>query len=289
MKNKITEEVRLQCPNCRAVGFRKIPSSLVDEVEGLASVLVPKSAICEHAFQVYLDRDFNVRGYQKVDHAIELADLRERAVDGRQFSSEDLSSLDLLRFNFGPPTVTYMLAAIFRGLKFVLIVKHRFLTDHIHHLASLIFPKEVDVIAVDERQYKDHRRRLRGGLVVEGLRVREDAKVGGEKVADGRDLRVERKISNDFWGEMESGNRENALHLIRGEVSKAFELANKMADMVAKEGLKRKANEKKILMHFERKHKAFLSSQYLAFVMDVAECRFGVGMPSIYKNAGGFF
>jgi small GTP-binding protein len=66
--NNLTEKlVKFTCPTCKAVKELKISTDLINKAKKLSTISIQKNQICEHHFQAFIDKDFNVRGYQKVD------------------------------------------------------------------------------------------------------------------------------------------------------------------------------------------------------------------------------
>jgi len=65
--NNFFESVRIKCPLCKIGKIIKIPTNIINESRHLTTISVPSNFICEHSFQVYLDKNFAVRGYQNVD------------------------------------------------------------------------------------------------------------------------------------------------------------------------------------------------------------------------------
>lgn len=60
-------KVKVICPICKAQNELKFPKSVINKSRQLTTVSIPKGFICEHHFQAFLDKNFVVRGYQKVD------------------------------------------------------------------------------------------------------------------------------------------------------------------------------------------------------------------------------
>ncbi|MFX1476738.1 MAG: Rab family GTPase [Promethearchaeota archaeon] len=66
--DNLTEKlVKITCPTCKAVKELKISTALINKAKKLSTISIQKNQICEHHFQAFIDKDFNVRGYQKVD------------------------------------------------------------------------------------------------------------------------------------------------------------------------------------------------------------------------------
>jgi hypothetical protein len=73
LKSKNTEEkelfetIRVVCPTCKERKELKIPGKIINQSKQLTTVSIPSGAVCKHSFQSFVDKNFKVRGYQKVD------------------------------------------------------------------------------------------------------------------------------------------------------------------------------------------------------------------------------
>jgi len=77
------KKVNVICPICKSKQDIDVPESIINQNAQLTTISVPKNLVCKHHFQAFVDKQFKVRGYQKVD--FELAnknaigkDLKER-------------------------------------------------------------------------------------------------------------------------------------------------------------------------------------------------------------------
>jgi len=59
--------VQVICPVCKSKDVIQIPKSVINNATQLTTVSVPKGKMCPHHFQLFLDKNFAIRGYQKVD------------------------------------------------------------------------------------------------------------------------------------------------------------------------------------------------------------------------------
>lgn len=74
VKNNIkidTSKVEFICPVCKAKKFLDIPKSVIAEAKQLTTMSIAHGLVCEHQFQAFVDKNFQVRGYQRVDFEIE--------------------------------------------------------------------------------------------------------------------------------------------------------------------------------------------------------------------------
>jgi hypothetical protein len=66
------------CPICKLKKVITIPKLIVNQAKQLSTISVSKGIVCKHHFQVFIDRNFSIRGYQKVD--FELSNKRHKNV-----------------------------------------------------------------------------------------------------------------------------------------------------------------------------------------------------------------
>ncbi|MHA2182757.1 MAG: hypothetical protein ACXAAH_15160 [Promethearchaeota archaeon] len=66
-----TTQIQFICPVCKAKKSLKSPRSIVDKAKGLTTMSIAKGLVCEHQFQAFVDKNFIVRGYQRVDFEFE--------------------------------------------------------------------------------------------------------------------------------------------------------------------------------------------------------------------------
>jgi len=68
---KVTKKIQVICPICKSKDIVGIPESRVSSNFQLTTISIHKGLICPHHFQVFIDRNFQIRGYQKVDLELE--------------------------------------------------------------------------------------------------------------------------------------------------------------------------------------------------------------------------
>ena len=59
--------IQFICPVCKTSKELKISKLIINQAKQLTTVSIPKDKICKHHFQAFVDKNFKVRGYQKVD------------------------------------------------------------------------------------------------------------------------------------------------------------------------------------------------------------------------------
>ena len=69
----LNEYMKIQfiCPVCKSRKVLKVPKSVINQAKQLTTMSIAKGLVCKHQFQAFVDKNFNVRGYQKVDFEFE--------------------------------------------------------------------------------------------------------------------------------------------------------------------------------------------------------------------------
>ena len=66
-----THKFQVVCPICKTREIIGLPESRLKKTSPLTTVSIHKGLICPHHFQFFLDKSFQIRGYQKVDLELE--------------------------------------------------------------------------------------------------------------------------------------------------------------------------------------------------------------------------
>jgi hypothetical protein len=91
--NDLVKSVLFICPICKIKKQVNIPKSIINEAKQLTSISISKDIVCDHHFQAFVDKNFVVRGYQKVDYQIEN---QTNEKDGFSLNSKKESNDELL-------------------------------------------------------------------------------------------------------------------------------------------------------------------------------------------------
>ena len=82
-----TKKVPIICPICKTKKNLELPTSVVNQASNIATISLPKGLICEHHFQMFVDKNFHVRGYQKVDLEMEVKRTGEKKKNDPSFEN----------------------------------------------------------------------------------------------------------------------------------------------------------------------------------------------------------
>jgi len=64
-------KIQFICPVCKSEKSLQFPKSIVKKANGLTTMSIARGLVCDHQFQAFVDKNFMVRGYQRVDFEFE--------------------------------------------------------------------------------------------------------------------------------------------------------------------------------------------------------------------------
>jgi hypothetical protein len=64
------KKINFICPICKSKKDVDLPESIINQNMQLTTISIPKDMVCKHHFQAFVDKQFRIRGYQKVDFAL---------------------------------------------------------------------------------------------------------------------------------------------------------------------------------------------------------------------------
>jgi len=92
INNEMYENIHVVCPTCKATKDLKIPTKIINKAKQLTTVSIPSGTVCEHGFQSFVDKNYSVRGYQKVDFEFYKMEFYEGGLDTAENKAEDTTS-----------------------------------------------------------------------------------------------------------------------------------------------------------------------------------------------------
>ncbi len=90
-----TNKIQVICPICKTRDIVGIPPSRLNNKSQLTTISVHKGLICPHHFQFFMDKNFQIRGYQKVDLELNQENSRNLRNGVKAFNLSEKSSNDL--------------------------------------------------------------------------------------------------------------------------------------------------------------------------------------------------
>ena len=93
----VNRYIEVICPVCKAKKVIQVPKSVVNQASQLTTISVPQDKMCQHHFQLFLDKNFSIRGYQKVDFQLDPEDKKKENRLKPSYKDHFVDSLDLYR------------------------------------------------------------------------------------------------------------------------------------------------------------------------------------------------
>ena len=90
-----TNKIEVICPICKTRDIVGIPPSGLNKNSQLTTISVHKGLICPHHFQFFLDCNFQIRGYQKVDLELNQENSKNLMNGVKAFKQAENDSRDL--------------------------------------------------------------------------------------------------------------------------------------------------------------------------------------------------
>ena len=221
--------VEIRCPSCSKMGKIEISEDLMKNISrGLIAVNVAADSICPHSFNAYIDKNLIVRDYFIPDFQIQIAETElEEAIRNKKIPGIDLIDLDLIKLNLIPIVLASILRAVFFKRKFVIIINHKFLQNHILNFFEYItqnsFKAYITILSKDVysrniENYKDY-------IIFEGKNIINDI----DKILEPKTLNFENKIIKQFIG----GSKSTlSLALLKNEIKSTFIMARGVSDFI---------------------------------------------------------
>ena len=61
------KKIKIICPECERQKYLKVPIKVIYQTSNVTTISVPSGIVCSHNFQVFVDKFFDIRGYQLAD------------------------------------------------------------------------------------------------------------------------------------------------------------------------------------------------------------------------------
>jgi len=73
-----------------------VPKSVIEEAKQLTTMSISRGLVCEHQFQAFVDKNYQVRGYQRVDFELENQSKQEKNSNLSKIRPDDNEALENL-------------------------------------------------------------------------------------------------------------------------------------------------------------------------------------------------
>ncbi|MFW9829414.1 MAG: hypothetical protein ACFFEY_17705 [Candidatus Thorarchaeota archaeon] len=87
--NLDTVKIEFICPVCKAKKSLDVPNSVIAEAKQLTTMSIARGLVCDHQFQAFVDKQLQVRGYQRVDFEFDSISNQEKVLNQKEKKQED--------------------------------------------------------------------------------------------------------------------------------------------------------------------------------------------------------
>ena len=192
-------------------------------------------------------------------------------------NAKEIVNLDLVKLNLPATLLSYILKAIFKKAKIVLISNELFLYEHIHNFFKYITQDSfnVDLTLISKAEYDANKKTYKKCMVFEGNKILNNYK----KIIDPKKLKVETQLIKNFLSEPDLAYSYIAL---RNEIHKAYQLSKDITDIFNETIKKNESpNILKINNQVEQIYNIKINTVYLNSLVTICKDYFGAAIPSI--------
>jgi hypothetical protein len=84
-----TKKIEVICPFCKTRDLIGIPEKKIKNSSHLTTISIQKGLICPHHFQIFIDKNLQIRGYQKVDFELNRDNSKELRNGVKSFNRKE--------------------------------------------------------------------------------------------------------------------------------------------------------------------------------------------------------
>jgi hypothetical protein len=274
-------KIRVKCPICSKNSFVEINAEMREKIQGITSVSIGNNSSCSHNLNIYLDSNLAVRDIFIADFQFELPQL-EPGMKFTEFLTQNKDAIDIfsIKLNFLPNFLTNILHGIFLRKKILVLIDQDFkkslFCDFINFIYNDTFKIDITVEKVNYCQESQEFLKNFDIILVETKII-----VDSKNILSHKKLRVERKIIQNFFAEMD---HYLSLFKLHNEIKKAYSLSKTVSDFLKNQKNSKKVETMRIINYIENVHKVKVSSFYLNFLIEIVENYFKINIPTICKN-----
>jgi hypothetical protein len=85
-------KIQISCPTCNTLNLLEVPEKIINQSKHLTTISIPAGINCDHSFQAYIDKNFEVRGYQAVDFEFSILEYLDGAIEEEKTIDSDEAS-----------------------------------------------------------------------------------------------------------------------------------------------------------------------------------------------------
>ena len=258
-------DVEIICPICRAKKIINIPKRIIDESKQLTSILIPMGRICNHTFIPFIDKQFKVRGYQKLD--VLLDDIESKAEPIIEVRPEDIDVIEI-KMNLKLEMYVFAIHGCISKNKILIVIENRLkylkdtIVDFFDYIFQTSFNNDISIQIKDDYKKNDP-------FYDDYIVLYEKKIIGKYKSSlNLEDLKIEDETVKKFYKE---GNSVIALKNLRDDLKQLYALSQKLIEFYKKEGIDQPLKSKKAIKYLEDTHFIKIKKSYFNLLIQISE------------------
>jgi len=280
VETDVWSEVEIICPVCRTKKSINIPARVIDKSKQLTSILIPIGRICDHAFIPFVDKQFKVRGYQKLDALLD--DIESKPEPIIELTPDDVDVIGI-KMNLKPEMILYTLRGVFFKKKVLILIDKNleYLKDNLSNYFEYIFQKsfDTDILIQSKGEYKRNRGFYSDYLILEGKDI-----IGKTKNSIKREeLKIENQLIINFFRE---GDSILGLKNLRDKLREIHALSYKLFEFYNKQNRDQPLQIKKTMRYLEDTHFTRIRKDYFLLLIDIVRNYFNTNIQLVQEKIG---
>ena len=280
VETDVWSEVEIICPVCRTKKSINIPARVIDKSKQLTSILIPIGRICDHAFIPFVDKQFKVRGYQKLDALLD--DIESKPEPIIELTPDDVDVIGI-KMNLKPEMILYTLRGVFFKKKVLILIDKNleYLKDNLSNYFEYIFQKsfDTDILIQSKGEYKRNRGFYSDYLILEGKDI-----IGKTKNSIKREeLKIENQLIINFFRE---GDFILGLKNLRDKLREIHALSYKLFEFYNKQNRDQPLQIKKTMRYLEDTHFTRIRKDYFLLLIDIVRNYFNTNIQLVQEKIG---
>lgn len=285
MTSELLVKVEIRCPACLKRGKIWVEKSyILESPRGITAVNVAQDLVCEHSFVAYIDKYFEVRDCFICDFKVQIPEIGLKEVKEEEEFDKNLD-LDIIKLNIVPSLMINIISSIIFKKNIVLLSDQEFLNVHFKKFFRYIIADtfNTELVIIKRADYKNDKKKYKDYIVFEGTKIIQDK----TKFINHRKLKIESAIAQKFYSEIDP---YTSLIIIKNEIQRVYKLAEQIIEFNNSLEENQDFTTKKIFDHLFSLYQVKMPSDYLQFIIEIAETYFNAELkrPSATADFFGF-
>ncbi len=264
--DSVWKYINIQCPVCKTFRRVEIPVRIINQAKQLTSVSIPKYRVCDHKFIALVDKNFTVRGYQKIDFEI-------FSEPKPKFRAQDIDVFGII-MNIKPEMLIYTIhACLFKYNVLLLLDKEiihldKVLKDFLNFIFRNSF--ETNISVKSKEDFKKSKNIYNDHIILKEKKIIGNAK----KNINIEKLKYESYMVINFYKESDSNS---SLTTLRDNIRQIFSLSQKIIEF-NKRREEQLLKQKDIINFLENTHFLKMKKPYFNFLIKIVEKYFNTSI-----------